>query len=81
MAEDHRRIGAAAAELRALVTELDASLPEVQRLVDEAARRGEASVDHAFRRGLQLGLILIAAAAGAALLVRRLGRGAERHAS
>lgn len=68
------RVAHAAAELNALVVALDQRLPEAQRLLDEAAERGNATVDHAFRRALTLGLLLIAAAAGALLLVRRLGR-------
>lgn len=67
------RIGVAAGELRELVATLDASLPQVQQIVDTAAQRGDATVDHAFRRALQLGLALIAAAAVAALLVRWIG--------
>jgi hypothetical protein len=39
-------------------------------MVDAAASRGDATIDHAFRRGLQLGLALIAAVAVAVLLVR-----------
>jgi hypothetical protein len=69
------RIGVAAAELRTLVQELDTSLPRVEGLVADAVQRGEEAIDHAFRRGLLGGLVLIAAAAGAALLVRRMARG------
>ncbi len=64
------RLGEAAAELRELVTTLDGSVPQVEELVDAAASRGDATIDHAFRRGLQLGLGLIAAAAAAVVLVR-----------
>jgi hypothetical protein len=66
------RLGDAAAELRQLVATLDESLPQVEQMVDAAATRGEETVDHAFRRGLQLGLILIAAVAAAVLVVRLL---------
>jgi len=68
------RLGEAAAELRELVTTLDASVPQVEELVDAAASRGDATIDHAFRRGLQLGLGLIGAVAAAVVLVRLLTR-------
>lgn len=64
------RVGEAAAELRQLVTTLDTSMPEVERLVGTAAARGDELVDRAFRRGLELGLALVAAAALAVLGVR-----------
>ena len=75
------RIGVAAGELRQLVATLDASLPQVEQMVDSAATRGEAAVDHAFRRGLQLGLALVAAAAVAVLLVRLIGSRLARKAA
>ena len=65
------RIGVAANQLTELVATLEQSLPEAQTLMDEAALRGEHAIDHAFQRGLVLGLILIAAAALGAFLVRR----------
>lgn len=74
------RLGQAAAELRELVTTLDQSVPEVEELVDAAASRGDATIDHAFRRGLQLGLGLIAAAGAAVVLVRLLTRRRAPHA-
>jgi hypothetical protein len=43
----------------------------VQRVLDEAAQRGEQTIDHAFVRGLELGLALIVAAALAVLALRR----------
>jgi len=64
------RLGEAASELRELVATLDASLPQVEQMVDVAATRGDETIDHAFRRGLQLGLALVAAMAVAAVLVR-----------
>jgi hypothetical protein len=67
------QIGVAAGELRTLVAQLDESLPKVEQMVGTAAAGGKETVDHAFRRGLQLGLALIAAAALAALLVRWIG--------
>lgn len=66
------RIGTAAGELTRLVATLDQSLPQAQRLMNEVAERGERTLDHAFQRGLACGTILIAAAAGAVLLVRRI---------
>jgi hypothetical protein len=65
------RIGVAAGELNGLVAALDQRLPEVRRLLDETAARGDASVDHALLRVLQVGLALIVAAGLARLLVRR----------
>lgn len=72
------RVAHAAAELNALVVALDQRLPEAQRLLDAATASANASVDHVFRRALTLGVLLIVVAAGAFLLVRRLGRGAVR---
>jgi hypothetical protein len=57
------KIGAMARDLNGVVTSLDQSLPQVQRVMDEAA-------DRAFTRGLELGALLIATAAIAALGVR-----------
>lgn len=48
------RIGQAARELAATVETLDRSLPEVERVLDAAAARTEQSLDHAWRRALQL---------------------------
>jgi hypothetical protein len=64
------RLGSAAHELNGLVTTLDQSLPEVQRMLDEAATRGEKTIDHAFERGLELGGLLVAAAALGIVAVR-----------
>ena len=72
------RMGHAVAELRALVTELDQRLPEAQRLLDEAATRGERTVDHAMLRVVEAGLALIAAAGVTTWLVRRNGSSAAR---
>jgi hypothetical protein len=68
------RIGDAAEQLDRLIATLDKSLPQAQRLIDEVATRGERTIDHAFTRGLGLGGLLIAAAAVAVLVVRRLSR-------
>ncbi len=67
------RVGVMAGELRTLVAQLDESLPKVQQMVGTATAGGKEAVDHAFRRGLQLGLALIAAAGFMALLVRWIG--------
>jgi hypothetical protein len=64
------RIGDSLKELNAVVTSLDHSLPQVQRAVDEAAQRGDQTIDHAYERGIQLGVLLIVLAAVAALVVR-----------
>jgi hypothetical protein len=65
------RLGAAAREIDTLVQTLNQKLPQVQRVLDEAAQRGEQTIDHAFVRGLELGLALIVAAALAVLALRR----------
>ena len=64
------RVEAAARELHGLVGSLDEGLPKVDRALDGAVERSDRIVDHAFVRGLQLGGILIAAAALAALATR-----------
>ncbi len=71
------RIGTAANELTRLVATLEQSLPEAQQLMDEAALRGERAIDHAFWRGVALGLTLIAGAALALVAVRRLAPSAR----
>jgi hypothetical protein len=65
------QVGRAAAELNGLVKEIDQRLPEVQKLVDDTAARGERAVDHLMLRALQVGLALIAAIALAVFLLRR----------
>jgi hypothetical protein len=64
-------VGAAAEKLTELVATLEQSLPEARSLMDEVAQRGERAIDHAFWRGLVLGTLLIAGAALAVLVVRR----------
>ncbi|HEX6886345.1 MAG TPA: hypothetical protein VF530_23420 [Planctomycetota bacterium] len=71
------RIGAGASQISTLLTDLEHSLPELQRVVEQSAARGERSIDRAARRLLEVGLILIAAAAFAAWVVHRLGRRAH----
>jgi hypothetical protein len=68
------RIGAGAGQISALVTDLERNLPEIQRVIEQSAARGERSIDRAARRLLEVGLILITTAAFAAWLVHRLGR-------
>ena len=68
------RIGAGASQISTLVTDFERNLPEIQRIVEQSAARGERSVDRVARRLLEVGLILIAAAAFAAWLVQRLAR-------
>jgi len=75
--EAAERVGGAARELAALVDALDQRLPEARRLLEETAREGRGTVDHAARRALEVGLALVAAAGLAAWLVRRTGRPAR----
>jgi hypothetical protein len=63
-------IGDAARDLNGLIDAVDRQLPQLRRTLDEVAARGDQTVDHAFERGLTLGLLLIGAAALAALAVR-----------
>jgi hypothetical protein len=65
------QIGVAAQRLGETVATLDRSLPELQRMLDEAAERGARTVDHAFVRGLELLGVALAGAAIAVLVVRR----------
>lgn len=68
------RLGTAAAELGTAIATLDRSLPQVQRVLEAAAERGERSVDHLFLRACELlGLALVGAAL-TMLVVRRLSR-------
>lgn len=64
------RVEAATRELSGLVGALDQSLPSLERALDEASERGGRVVDHAYARALELGALLIGAAALAVLLVR-----------
>lgn len=64
------QLTAAVHELNGLVASLDQNLPQVQRMLDEVAARGDRTIDHAFTRGLQFGGLLVAAAALAVLIVR-----------
>ncbi len=66
------RLGTAAREIDGLLQSLDARLPEVQRVLDETAARGERTIDHASLRALEVGLALVVAAALALLLLRRI---------
>lgn len=69
------QVGVAANNLTTLLASVDTNLPKIQKTLDEVAQRGDATIDHAYERGLRLGVILIAVAAAAALLVRWLSRG------
>ena len=66
------RIGAAVRELGTTIATLDKSLPEVQRVLEVAAARGDRSLDHAFARALQLLAAALGGAAVTVLLVRRI---------
>lgn len=66
------RIGVAARELGTTIATLDRSLPEVQRVLEEAAARADRSVDHAFARALQFLGVALAGAVLALLVVRRI---------
>jgi hypothetical protein len=64
------QIGATVRDVSALLAQVNQSLPQIQRVFDTAAERGEQTVDHTLRRVLLIGLVLIGAAALATLLVR-----------
>jgi hypothetical protein len=66
------RIGVAARELGTTIATLERSLPEVRRVLDEAAARADRSLDHASMRALQLLGAALAGSALAILLVRRI---------
>jgi len=66
------QIGVAAQNLEKTIATLDSSLPQVQRVLDEAATRGERTVDHAFRLALWLLGIAIVGTSVAVVLVRRI---------
>lgn len=68
------KLGTAAHELNGMLLSLDQGLPKVQAALDEATQRGQQTIDHAFTRGLELGLALIGVAALAAFLVLRFAR-------
>jgi hypothetical protein len=67
-------LGAASRELTELITTLDKSLPQVQRVLDESAARADRSLERALDRALLYGALLIVGAAFATLLVRWLSR-------
>ena len=71
------RLGAGAHQISTLVADLERSLPELQRIVEQSVTRGDQSLDRAARNLLAVGLVLIAVAALAAWAVRRLGRPAR----
>src|SRR6185503_862551 len=70
--ETAERIGGAARELTTTISTLDRSLPQVEKVLDEAVARSDQTVDRVFRR---LYLFLTVALVGSALtvlVVRRL---------
>ena len=68
--ETATRLTATLHEINTLAQTLDHEMPQVERMLSEAEQRGTQAIDHAFRRGLQLGAFLIAAVALAVLTVR-----------
>jgi len=68
------QIGAAADKLNTLVVSLNQSLPNVTKLSEQAALDGKAVVNHAFRLGLVLIVVLGIVAVLVVLIGRRLGR-------
>ncbi len=72
------RIGAAVHELNTTLAALDRSLPELQRVLDATAARGERTIDHAYRRGLTLLAFALAGTVAAVLLVRWTSQRARR---
>jgi hypothetical protein len=68
------QIGAAADKLNTLVVSLNQSLPQVTKLSQQAAVDGKAVVNHAFRLGLVLVVVLGIVAVLVVLICRRLGR-------
>jgi hypothetical protein len=68
------QIGAAADKLNTLVSSLNQSLPQATKLSEQAALDGKAVVNHAFRLGLVLVVVLGIVAVVVVLVGRRLGR-------
>ncbi len=68
------QIGAAADQLNTLVGSLNQSLPQVTQLSQQAAAEGKAVVNHAFRLGLVLIVVLGIVTVLVVLTCRRLGR-------
>jgi hypothetical protein len=64
------QIGAAADHLNTLLTTLNQSTPQVEKLGAQSAVRAKEIVDHAFRDGLVLVLVLLVGAVLAALIYR-----------
>lgn len=67
-------IGRAAHELRDAIATLDRSMPQLERVIDGAAARVDQSVDHTFRRALELLAAALLGGAIAVLAVRFLTR-------
>ena len=68
------QIGVAADKLNTLVVSLNQSLPQVTKLSEQAVVDGKAVVNHAFRLGLVLVVLLGVVAVLVVLTCRRLGR-------
>jgi hypothetical protein len=75
------KIGGAAAEIGGVLQHLDASQRDVAPLLDQASTRLDRSIARASVFALGVGLALIVAAAGAAIVVRRIPRASARSAS
>jgi hypothetical protein len=74
------KIGGAAAQIGGALEGLDKSRRELAPLLDQASSKLDHSVARASALALGVGLALIAAAAGAAILVRRIPRAASKEA-
>ncbi len=67
------RIADASEKITAAIATADQSLPRVQRVLDEAEVRANATIDRAYRRALTLLLCAAGLFAAAAILVRAIG--------
>jgi hypothetical protein len=74
------RIGVAVRELGTTIETLDKSLPQVQRALDEAAARGERTVDHVFERAYWFLGLALAGILAVILLVRWISPRLRAHA-
>ena len=74
------KIGGAAAEIGGALQHLDKSQDEIAPLLDQASTKIDRSVARASAFALAVGLVLIAAATGAAILVRRIPRAKSKDA-
>ena len=74
------KIGGAAAEIGGALKDLDKSQAEIAPLIDQASTKLDKSVARASAFALGVGLALIVAATGAAILVRRIPRASSPRA-